>query len=360
MQRYLVLGAGMIGPAIAKDLSKHGRVTLADIEATKAREAEQLGVEWQQVDVTDSASLVKLMDCYDVVISALRYDLHYLGAQAAIEAGCNFCDLGTDPDILKQEFDLDEQAKEAGITIIPDCGVSPGLTNILAGLGVSKLDSTEYIRLRVGGIPLEPQPPFNYMVVASIPVIVNEYVAQAEIIEEGKVCRVDSLSGLEEISFPGFGNLEAFYAACGTSTLTRSFRGIKDLDDKTIRYSGHCQLIRDFLKDHTRRELEEYLLAELPKQGKDVLLLRVTVGGQKDGVRSEIVYSMVDRYDDQTNMTAMARTTASPVSIIAQMLANGRITQRGVLEQELYVPHQEFLDELTTRRIIIKENISRL
>lgn len=362
MSRYLVLGTGMMGIHIAEDLAEENAVTLADLDPDKKKVARELGLSFQQIDVTDHQALVKLMQEYDLAISAVQKPQHhYLGLKAAIEAGCHFTDLGADPTTLKKQFALHEEAKNAGITAIPDTGASPGTTNILIGYGTSKLDKTDYIRYYVGAVPLNPtNPPLNYTLLFSVSVLVNEYFEDSDIIEDGKIKNVKGLSGLEEITFPEFGRMEAAFVAGQTSTLTKTFAGkVRELYEKTVRYPGHYQAIKDLAEDFTdRKELEEYLLSILPTEEKDAFLMKVIVWGEKDNLKKEITYSIIHKNEGRTDTTATAEFTAWPASIVAQMIGEGRITKRGVLEQELYVPHREFIDELAIRGIKIKEEVS--
>ncbi len=359
MNKYLVLGAGMIGEYIAKDLAEDGRVTLADIDPNKEQVAKQLNLKFKQADVTNHNNLVELMTNYDVAISAVQKPQHhYLALKAAIDAQCSFCDLGADPETLKKEFQLQKQAKEAGITALPDCGISPGTSNVLIGYGASQLDEIDYIRYYAGGLPLEPKPPFNYTLLFSVKVLLNEYFEDSEIIRNGEKEIVKGMSEIEIIDFPGFGKLEAAFVAGQTSTLTKTFEGrVNELYEKTLRYPGHYEKMKMLGRCLTRDQLEDYLLHVLPKQEKDVLLLKVVVGGKEDNLSKEIIYTLVDKYDEKTGMTAMARTTAWPASIVAQMIANKKITKKGVLEQELYVSPEELLFALAKKGITVEKRM---
>jgi lysine 6-dehydrogenase len=353
MNNYLVLGTGMMGKHIAEDLAKDGRVTLTDFNPEKEKIAKELNLNFQQIDVTDHKGLVKLMKSYDVAISAVQKPQHhYLALKAAIDAKCNHCDLGADPETLKKEFQLNKKALKAGITALPDCGVSPGTSNILVGYGASQLDKINRINYFVGGVPLEPKPPLNYTLLFSIKVLLNEYFEESEIIRNGKIEIVQGMSGLEKVTFPGFGKMEAAFVAGQTSTLTKTFEGrVNELYEKTIRYPGHYGKIKMLGRILTRDKLEEYLLKTLPKQDKDALLMKVIVDGKKDDTKTKVTYTLVDQYTN--GMTAMSRTTAWPASIVAQMIANKKITKKGVLEQELHVPAEKFMEELKKRGIKI-------
>jgi lysine 6-dehydrogenase len=358
-KRFLVLGAGMMGYYIAQDLLKNGHdVTLADIDKNKEQKAKQLGASFKQLDINDSNELVRSAKWYDVMVSAVeRPEYHYKGLEAAIAAHCNFTDLGADPETLKKEFLLHREAKQSGITAIPDTGVCPGITNVLIGLGDSKLDKTESIHYFVGGVPLKPKPPFNYSLIFSVAVLVNEYLEQAEIIKDGKICRVPGMSGVQKVYFPGFRMMEAAFVAGATSSLTRTFLGkVDQMYEKTLRYPGHFKFMKRLMRRFKKRErLERYLEYTLPHNQEDALLMKIVVQGEKDGRDAGISYTLIDKYTD--GMTAMARTTAWSASVVAQLVANNYIIEKGVLEQEVYVPPIKFLDEMAMREIAIKEEM---
>ncbi|MCK4589600.1 MAG: saccharopine dehydrogenase NADP-binding domain-containing protein [Nanoarchaeota archaeon] len=350
-----------MGEEIARDLKKYGAVTAADYDPAKRLTAQKLGIGFEPIDVRDHANLVKLMRGYDGIISAVaRPEYHLLGLEAAIDAKCNYTDLGADPDTLKKQLALHQKAKDAGIIAMPDNGICPGTVNILDGHGDSQLDITHYIHNYVGAIPLNPtNPPLNYTQLFSLAVLVSEYTKYSTLIKDGKVQHVKALSGLEKINFPGFGEMEADYVAGMSSTLTRTFEGqVQEWFEKTLRYPGHYQEIKKLIQRFPdKSELEDYLKETLPKNQKDVVLVKVVVGGIKDGQKTEITYTIAHEYNDKTNTTATAETTAWSVSIIAQMIASGAITQRGVLEQEKYVPREAYLYQIDKRGIKIKKEI---
>jgi len=328
-------------------------------------------------DVTDCDELSYLMSGCDVVISCVTYKFNYELAKAAMEAGASFCDLGGNEDIVRKQFLLDEMAREKEVAIIPDCGLAPGLVSILTAAACAEMEEASEIRLRVGGLPQEPRPPLNYSLFFSVEGLINEYVEDATVIRGGRLLRVPSLQDLEEIEFPApFGKLEAFNTSGGISTLPTTLGDrVQHLDYKTIRYPGHCQLVR-LLRDlglmetrnlklgtqqvRPRAILAMLLEQKLPKDEPDVVLVRVSVKGIKDGEPTEIQWECIDYADEQTGLSAMMRTTAFPISIISQMLASGDIIARGTLTQETCVPTQPFLTELQSRGVKIKRTERKL
>jgi len=352
--KALVLGGGKMGAAIVHDLVKNGaEVQVGDIVRHESLSYLMEGAEFVKLNASNAHELEQAMGKKDVVVSALPYDFNYKIARMAIRCNTNFCDLGGNTEIVKKELLLNDEAKNAGVTIIPDCGLAPGMTNIIAAYLIKKVNARE-MYIRVGGLPQKPEPPLNYALVFSVHGLVNEYVEKAKILRGGRAVEVDSLAGLEEISFSGFGELEAFYTSGGTSTLPETFHGVLDeLDYKTIRYRGHCEKIK-FLRDMGffdapyRQFTEEILEKALSKDVDDVVLARWTASGVETAMAE-----MVDYCDG--GISAMMRTTGFPTSIIAQMIVNGIIEERGALPPEKCVPPEKFIKELEKRNIIIRE-----
>lgn len=362
--KILVLGSGKMGSAIVFDLMKSKVETgVADVNFESAKNiAEKYNATAIKMDVKNDEKIIKTMKKYDAVISAVPYFLNYRLAKAAVKAKTNFCDLGGNTEVVEKELKLHEKAKKAGITIVPDCGLSPGLTNILAGLGYSETKNVYGIHSRVGGLPLKPEPPLNYGLFFSVEGLINEYTGKCRIIKNGKTAEVDALTGVEEIYFPDFGKLECFHTSGSSSTLPKTFKNkIKELDDKTIRYPGHCEIIKaminiglasekTILGKIKPRELFACLLEKHLKPCKDVVLLRVSIAGKKE----RIEYEMIDYFDEKNKMSAMMRTTGYPTSVIAQIIVKEEI-EKGAFPPELCVPGEKFLSELSKRKIRIEK-----
>ncbi|KHE73030.1 saccharopine dehydrogenase family protein, partial [Halobacillus sp. BBL2006] len=269
-----------------------------------------------------------------------------------------------------------EEAKAAGVTVIPDLGVAPGMINILSGYGASKLDHLDSIRLFVGGIPVKPEPPIEYNHVFSMEGLLDHYTDPSEIIRNGKLKVVPSLTELEPLYFERFGPLEAFHTSGGTSTLLKSYPDIDTLEYKTIRYPGHAEkmkLLVDLNLTGADHEVEvngqkvktrEVLLKTIDpivdlKDKDDVVLLRVEVGGTQDGIATTYQYEMIT-YKDRTNqVTAMARATANTISVVAQLIGHQTITKRGVCPPEQIVPGDIYIGEMAKRGVIISETFIR-
>jgi lysine 6-dehydrogenase len=373
--RIAVLGAGNMGKGAAFDLvgsPQVEEVVVADIN--KGRVDDLAG--WlnspkakpERADAHNPEEIIRLLEGCDAAISCLPYRFNLELAKCAIRAGTHLCDLGGNVDVVKKELALTEEAEEAGVTIIPDCGLAPGMVSILVALGVERLKEVYEVYIRVGGLPQNPQPPLNYMLLFSVSGLINEYIEPCLILRDGQITQVEPLTEVEEIRFPPpWGRLEAFQTSGGTSTLPLTYQGkISELDYKTIRYPGHCRIMKPMIdlgmasseavlvdgqKVIPRALLETLLLLHLPTSGPDVVLLQVTLCGERKGLS----YQMIDLYDHQTGLSAMMRTTAFPASIIAQMLGSGRIRQKGVIPQELSVPPGDFWEELEKRGIRVEE-----
>lgn len=379
--KVLVLGSGMMGSAITFDLAQSNNVEeilLTDIDEQRAKGvSESLGkkVRSGRLDINYYDDVVSAMTSMDVAIGAVSYTHNYLLTKAAIEAGVHFLDLGGNNDVVDRQLMLNEKAKAANICIIPNCGLAPGLVNILTVSAAKRFDTVDKIHLRVGGVPQHPRPPLNYQLVFSPEGLINEYLEATEVISNGKVIRVESMTDLEEIIFPPpFGVLEAFNTSGGLSTLTRMFEGkVKELDYKTIRYKGHCEKFKTLFdvgfasnepimmgnKIRTAREVfADLLRKKLDSNGPDVVLLRAAISGTIGTQQKRLAYEMIDYYDDATKMTAMMRTTAFPTSIIAQMVGRGQVMMRGVMPPEQCIPAEPLIEELKKRNITITETIS--
>ncbi len=381
--KYTVIGAGMMGSAAAYDLATRNpndTVVVADINVQQAKNtAASIGpnVTGLRVDVNNQKELVKAIEGSNAVISAVTYSVNYQMTRAAIEAGVPMCDLGGNNEILARQLTLDTAAKEKGITIVPNCGLAPGLINILAMQGTREFEELNSIHLRVGGLPQHPRPPLYYQIVFSVEGLINEYVEKATVIHDGTLQQIEPMSGLEDIEFPApFGSLEAFNTSGGLSTLTELLNGkVKELNYKTIRYKGHCEKFKTLLdlgfatsepmmvggSVKTNREFFADLLRKKLDYGdKDVVLARATISGRTATSEKTLVYEFVDYYDDATKMTAMMRATAFPTSIVAQMLAHGVIRERGVLVPELCVPGETMIEELGKRNLKITKKITEV
>lgn len=379
--KVLVIGSGLMGRGATHDLVKQEgveQVICADIDLGCAEAlAKEFGPKAvaEKVDAKNREQLTKIFSKVDSVVSAVSYTMNKLHTEVAIETGTHLCDLGGNKFIVDEQIAMSDKAKDAGITVVPDCGLAPGMVSVLARHAIEYLDRVDSVKIRVGGLQQEPRPPLNYALIFSVEGLINEYVEPCIAIRNGKIVEEEPLVGFEELTFPEpFGKLEAFNTSGGTSTLPQTYLGkVNELDYKTIRYPGHghkmqCMLKLglmeskeieiDGMKVSPRKVLEKCLENNLPPTGKDVTLIRVTVDGWK-GTESRIVqYQIIDLYDESTGLTSMMRTTSFPAALTALMMADGRITERGVLTPERCIPPEPFIAGLRERGIDIKHTIN--
>lgn len=351
MARYLVLGTGM-GEAVAYVLLKYAsteHVTIADIDKERlARATTRLAhpkLRSARIDVTVLPQVKKLMRGHDVVVAAVSYEFNAVLTKAAIEEGVHFLDLGGNNDIVAKQFALSDVARDAGVTVIPDNGIAPGAVSILAmhALALLDTDTADLLQIRVGGLPRVPIGPLGYAKVFSIRGLVNEYVEPALILRDGEETLAEPMGDVETVFFPGLGDLEAAFTSGGSSTLTKSLAGrVRNLDYKTLRYPGHWKKVRllhrlglfgpgTIGKGMTYRDVGERLLENvLPATRDDLIAVIVTAVAGDRLVRLR----MVALYDPEADMPAMHQTTGYSAAIVAMMVGEGVIKERGTLRLE--------------------------
>ena len=396
--KLLVIGAGMMGSAAAFDMARSSEVesvTLADADIARAQDAVQFiakshgkkGAPVQPVvlDAADESSASALMRGHTGVLSAVPYFFNVGLARAAIGAGCHFADLGGNNTVVRKTLAMGAEAEKNGIGLAPDCGLSPGLASVLAGDLVRRLrtekgprrtaapakkkadkPAIDALKLYVGGLPKKPRPPFEYQLVFSVEGLINEYVEPARVLKGGKLVEIEPLTEPEEFHIRGFRPMVAFHTSGGTSTMPESFQGeVGECFEKTLRYPDHYTLIRGlhdlgFFSSEKRRlksgeisprELTSHLFLEkLSGEEPDVTIMRIEAHANK----RVLSYTMLDEYDRRTNLTSMMRTTAWPASVVLQMMAAGAIAKRGGIRQELDVPTDLFLREMSRRGVKIR------
>lgn len=378
--RYLVLGAGQQGRAIAFDLLRDpdNEVILADSNPDLLEEVyswlDDSRVDLEPLDANSRDELEAVMEDVDVAISALPYRFNLLATEAAIAAGTHLLDLGGNNDVVAGQLELDAAAREAGIVVIPDCGLAPGLSAILAADVADRFSRIDSLRIRVGGLPQRPQGELDYMLTFNVEGLLNEYSEPCVAVVDGETVLVEPLGDIERVNFPEpWGELEAFNTSGGLSTLPRSLgHKVENMDYKTLRYPGHAEKMRGLydqgLFSREPRETSEGtvvprdLLAKMIEEvcdypEADVVLLRILATGLKGGVPIMVRSQIVDRFDKENGITAMMRMTGYPTAIIAQMIARGDVTARGVIPGERAVPFEIFRDELKHRDIHLEEFI---
>jgi lysine 6-dehydrogenase len=380
--RFLVIGAGKQGSACAFDLLRRPAtksVILADrdlghvpafLDPWKGGALELL-----RLDLADAQAVASAASRADAVLSAAPYYFNVDLARLAVEAGAHFADLGGNTEIVFRQQQLHEQAAKHGVSVVPDCGLAPGMVNILAAEGIRRLDATESVKIFVGGLPQHPEPPLNYMVVYSLEGTFDYYTSPSWVLREGKRTQVEALSEIEHVVFTEpVGKLEAFHTAGGISTLPFTWEGkIRTMEYKTLRYPGHVAIMRPI------RELgllgtepvevngcqvsprAAFIATVTPKltrpQGRDLVALRVEVRGTKGGRRAGTRWQLVDRYDEASGVTAMMRTTGYSLAITGLLQLDGRISARGVHTPDQCVPAAPYVEELAKHGIVIEETV---
>ena len=377
--RVTILGAGMVGSAIARDLAREARleVTAADRDRQalqRLREASGGRVRVVQADLRESAGFAPLLAGCDLVIAAVPGFMGFDVLRAVIEAGKDVVDISFS---AEDPFLLDELARSRGVTAVVDCGVAPGLCNIQAGYAYDQLDRTERYVCYVGGLPQVRQRPFEYKAVFSPVDVLEEYTRPARFMEYGQEVVRPALSDVELLDLPGVGTLEAFNTD-GLRTLLRTL-DIPSMREKTLRYPGHAELMRTFrdsgfldtapvkVEGHMVRPiaLTSQLLFEQWRLGegeRDLTVMQVILEGWKGEQHLRYTYSLLDRYDEQTQTTAMARTTGYTCAIVARQVLAGLFTQKGICPPE-YVGrtagcYENLLAEYAKRGIQVTEAVT--
>jgi lysine 6-dehydrogenase len=378
--KLLVLGAGLQGCACAYDLLQNPaitQVTLADLRPDRLPKF--LAGDWKgrlrtiRLDVSDSAAVRAEFAGQAAVMSAIPYYYNGPMARAAVEGGCHFSDLGGNTEIVLEQKKLHQQAEAKGISVIPDCGLAPGMVNILAAEGIRRLDKAEKVKIFVGGLPQAPEPPLNYQIVYSLEGALDYYTTPSWVLRGGRPVQVDALSEVESVEFPSpVGTLEAFHTGGGISTLPFAYQGKIDvMEYKTLRYPGHAAVVRPIrelgllanepieVKGSKVVPRDVFIAAVSPKlskpNGRDLVALQVQVTGARQGKATSVTFRLLDYYDAQHGISAMMRTTGYSLSITGQMQVDGRVVAKGVHTPDEAIPFRDYVTELGKRGIRIEE-----
>lgn len=378
MNKVILIGCGMQAYGAAYDLIKFGNpkeLILADAfpesisklkafleKHLKPQKLTALTLDAGDVDATAKAA----MGC-DLMLNTAPYKYALDITKAAIKAKVPMVDLGGDTDMVLAQLKLSDEAKAAGITIIPDCGMGPGMTNITVGHAMELLDTADEIITRDGGIPTNGKPPMNYHLVFSIETLVNEYTGMTTQMRDGKFINIAPMDEIEQCDLPVVGKVEATHGMGMLSTLPWTYQGrVKNLENKFVRYPGNLTLwksLRDmgfFSREEIKTEngvfqpramtkalLENFLM---PKGGeKDLSFIQTISKGHKDGKPVTIEHWICDYSDPVTGLTSMQRTTGFTASMVGQMIVAGSIQEKGVLPPELAVPKMPFFEMIQTR-----------
>ncbi len=374
--RYAILGAGRQGVAIAYALLRFAsaeRVTLLDAEARVAHDAaarlarllprHRDRIHSGVCDAGDPAQVRDAIAEADVACSAVPYRFNVDLTRAAIEAGTSLCDLGGNTGVVRRQLAMHDEAAARGVSIVPDCGLAPGLGNILAACGIGRLEEPLEAHIRCGGLPQRPVGPLGYKLLFNFEGLINEYSGQAEFLRDGRRTLVPTLSEIEVLEFPPpVGRCEAAVTSGGTSTCPETFEGrLREYTYKTVRYPGHWAIIRAMfelglfersvtLSDGQTIEplavvrplLEDRLRYD---DVRDITVLRVTVSGRDAGKPAVVRFELIDQHDERTGFSSMERTTAFPTALVAWMQAEGRI-EPGARPPERCIPLEDYVARL--------------
>jgi lysine 6-dehydrogenase len=383
--RYAIVGTGRQGVASAYDFGKFGdadEIILIDIDPVVAEDSAAkinnlLGKEVARAakaDASDTAALEKILKGVDAFISGVHFPNNPGLTRLAIRLGADMCDFGGNTDVVREQMKLDADARKAGVTVVPDCGMGPGLNISLAVYAMELLDEPREVLIWDGGLPQDPRPPWNYAMTFNIEGLTNEYCGSAYFIKDGRVTEVPALSGLEMVDFPEpIGELEAFVTSGGLSTSPWTFEGkIDRLENRTLRYPGHLTMLQAFCElglfglepidvGSNRVVPRDVLHALLGPQiteadVRDICIMRVRSKGKKDGKEASATIELIDRYDEATGLSAMQRLTGWHASIIAILAARSEV-EKGVVPVETAVSGGKIVEECRLRGFDIKESI---
>lgn len=375
--RVAVLGSGMMGSVIARDLARStdvDSVVVADVDGERLESLRKLTpgrkLTTQYLDVKDKNRAARFLREFDVVSSALPHGVVNAANRAAVVAGAKMVDIAFED----TQMEMGNLAKKTGAMLIPGSGLAPGLSGILLAHALRMLDEKEEGHILVGGLPQHPRPPFGYRLVFSIVGLLREYLDDARVVRKGKVVRVRPFSTVERVNFPRpIGKLEAF-CTDGLATLLYTVKDIKEMDEKTLRWPGHAEKMQllieaGFLSDEkvesngtmiSPLKLSYEVLSRKLKQGEpeDVTVMRVEAKGKKRGKSTSVTYEMIDFYDEKKKVSSMGRTTGYTCSIVTQMVGRGEIRGEGVVPPETALKAgqvKKLLSELESRGVVIRE-----
>ena len=350
MSKIIVLGAGMIGSAMAIDLAKNHQVTLTDISLQQLKKVKDKcpAVTISELDVTDKTNLQSALKPFDIVISSVPSSLGYATLKSIIESGKDVVDITFSS---QNSMDLDELAKEKRVTAIIDCGVAPGFDNLLLGYYNEKLKLTDFECL-VGGLPKQKKWPFYYKAPFAPKDVIEEYTRPARYVENSNLITREALSEPEFVEFDNVGTLESFNTD-GLRSIIFTMPHIKNMKEKTLRYPSHIEYIR-VLKEsgffsNSKIEVDGAEISphdftckilfnewKLGDSEEEITVMRISLKGDNaEGISEEVVCDLYDEYSTETQTSSMARTTGYTATAAANLVLAGLFTEKGVFPPEL-------------------------
>ena len=352
MKKVIVLGAGLVGKAMAIDLSKNFDVTSADINEEALGFVAQHGIKTQKVDFTNLTQLAEALAPFDLVVGAVPGFLGLQTVRTVIEAGKNIADISFFPE---DPFQLDELAKKKNVTVVTDCGVAPGMGNIILGYHYHRMKISDYECL-VGGLPVVRDWPYEYKAVFSPIDVIEEYIRPARYVQQGAVIVKEALSDPELIHFDGVGTLESWNSD-GLRSLIKTMPGIPNMIEKTLRYPGCIEYLRVLresgffsyepvdIKGVKVRPIDVTAKLLFPKWKlkpgeEEFTVMRIRIVGEENGKPKTYQYNLLDRTDRATDTLSMARTTGYTCTAALNLIANGTFDRKGICPPE-YVGEKE-------------------
>ena len=355
MTNIIVLGAGMVGSAMAADLSKKYAVTIADLNIQRLEHIKEKhqSIAVLQLNVCNKTKLQSVLATFDFVVCAVPGFLGFETIKTVIETGKNVVDISFFPE---NALELDALAKTKGVTAIVDCGVAPGMHNIILGYYNEKLKLTDFETL-VGGLPKVKKWPFNYKAPFSPIDVIEEYTRPARFVENGNIVIREALTDCELVEFDKVGTLESFNSD-GLRSILFTMPHIQNMKEKTLRYPGHVEYVK-VLKDSGFFSEKKIMLNgieispldftskilfdewKLGETEEELTVMRVTLKGENEnGEIEEIVYNLYDEYCPETQTSSMARTTGYTATAVANLFLEGLFTEKGVFPPELIGKHE--------------------
>ena len=376
--RYAILGSGRQGSAAGYDLARFGdaeRVVMADVHLDAARHAaarinelvRREVAEPRPVYASETASIKAAISGAHVALSAVPYYFNLAITETAIECGVSLCDLGGNTEVVWSQLRLDESARAKGVSVVPDCGMGPGLVNHMGVYVMELLDEAREVHLYDGGLPQDPIGPWKYQLTFHVNGLTNEYDGAATFIRDGRLVQVPTFTELETLEIPPLGTLEAFVISGNLSTTPHTHLGkLERYEAKVLRYPGHFATFEAYKRlglfsenavdvdgGHVvprhlyHRLLEPKITA---RNIRDVCVMRAVGVGDKGGRPARVTVDLVDRYDEATEFTAMERLTGWHAAIMMGLQARGRIAP-GAHRMEQTVRASEVMAELERRAI---------
>jgi len=382
MNNICILGTGKQGTAAAYDLllyAKPKKIILLDSVESSLKEclakikpvkSSKTEIILKKINLNNKDELVNILKDYDIMLSAVPYPFNPMLTKIAIESSTSMVDLGGHTNNVIKQLSFSEIAKDKNISIVPDCGMGPGMNITMALLTMEYFDKPEDILIWDGGLPQNPKPPWNYSLFFNIQGLTNEYDGNAFFIRDGKLKEVACFEDIEELEFDGIGILEAAVTSGGLSTMPWTYEGkLNRLENKTLRYKGHWDQMKSFrelglfsekevdFKNSKFSPREFYHTLLEPKLGyndrNDLCLMRVDGTGIKNNVKCGIRYEVHEKYDNETQFMAMEKWTGWHASIVMQKIMDGTI-KPGAYPIEKALKGSVFYKEIIKRNYNIK------